>query len=160
MGDNIARSSSGLPMATPYDKRFGFLVSDIGRLMSTEFDRRARGRLELSRAQCRLALYLSFLGPMTQAQLAETLDVTPMTVARMLDRMQEGGWVTRMPVPSDRRAFRVEATAKAESMLAEALNVGEELADFALRGLTEAEQGQLIGLLQRVRNNMAAPGEG
>jgi len=90
MGDNIARSSSGLPMATPYDKRFGFLVSDIGRLMSTEFDRRARGRLELSRAQCRLALYLSFLGPMTQAQLAETLDVTPMTVARMLDRMQEG----------------------------------------------------------------------
>jgi len=45
-------------------------------------------------------------------------------------------------------------------MLAEALNVGDELADFALRGLTEAEQGQLIGLLQRVRNNMAAPGEG
>ncbi|WP_296560458.1 MarR family transcriptional regulator [Pigmentiphaga sp.] len=147
-------------MATPYDKRFGFMVSDIGRLMSTEFDRRARGRLALSRAQCRLALYLSFLGPMTQAQLAETLDVTPMTVARMLDRMQEGGWVTRMPVPNDRRAFRVEATAKAESMLAEALSVGDELAAFALRGLTEEERGQLMGLLQRVRDNMTTPDGG
>jgi len=144
-------------MATPYDKRFGFLVSDIGRLMSTEFERRARGRLALSRAQCRLALYLSFLGQMTQAQLAETLDVTPMTIARMLDRMQEGGWITRTPVPTDRRAFHVSVTAKAEATLEEALSVGDQLADFALRGLSGAEQDQLISLLQRVRRNLVAP---
>ncbi|OVZ61411.1 MarR family transcriptional regulator [Pigmentiphaga sp. NML080357] len=144
-------------MATPYDKRFGFLVSDIGRLMSTEFDRRARGRLELSRAQCRMALYLSFFGQMTQAQLAETLDVTPMTVARMLDRMQQGGWIVRTPVPNDRRAFHVRATPKAEEMLAEALQVGDELNDFALRGLSREEKDVLIGLLQKVRSNLAPP---
>jgi len=137
-----------------YDRRFGFLVSDIARLFGTQFDRLARNRIELSRAQCRVALYLSTFGAMNQAQLAELLEVTPMTVARMLDRMQEGGWVVRVQDPNDRRAFHVRATAKAERALADALPLGDEVAEIALAGLSAAERDTLIAMLRRIRGNL------
>lgn len=143
-------------MTDLYEKRFGFLVSDIARLFGTEFDRRARGKLELSRAQCRVAFYLSTFGQMNQAKLAELLEVTPMTVARMLDRMQESGWIVRIQDPNDRRAFHVRTTAKTERMLAGALQLGDEVAQAALAGLTGSEQDTLIALLQKVRGNLGS----
>lgn len=139
---------------SPYDRRFGFLVSDIARLFGTQFDRLARNRIELSRAQCRAALYLSTYGVMSQAQLAELLEVSPMTVARMLDRMQDGGWVVRERDPDDRRAFRVRATPKAERALAEALPLGDEIAEIALAGLSAAERDTLIAMLRKIRGNL------
>ncbi len=143
-------------MVNPYEKRFGFLVPDIARLFATQFDRRARRNLELSRAQCRVALYLSTFGQMNQAKLAETLEVTPMTVARMLDRMQEGGWIVRIPDPDDRRAFHVQATPKAELALEDALRLGDQVTDCALAGLTPAEKTTLIGLLRKIRGNLGS----
>lgn len=143
-------------MVNSYEKRFGFLVSDIARLFGTHFDRRARQNLELSRAQCRVALYLSTFGQMNQAKLAEMLEVTPMTVARMLDRMQEGGWIVRIPDPADRRAFHVQATPKAELALADALQLGDQVAETALAGLTPAERMTLVSLLQKIRLNLGS----
>ena len=143
-------------MAKSYEERFGFLVSDIARLVATEFDRRGRQRLVLSRAQCRVALYLSTLGPMSQAKLAETLDVTPMTVARMLDRMEEAGWVQRVPAPNDRRAFLVQATDKVEDVLGPALDLGDEITALAMQGLSGEEQQTLLRLLSRVRGNLGS----
>jgi len=139
-----------------YEKRFGFLVSDIARLFGTQFDRLARQGLELSRAQCRAALYLSSFGEMNQSQLAELLEVTPMTVARMLDRMQEAGWVARVQAPHDRRAFHVRATPKAERALADALRLGDRVAETALAGLDAAEREALIAMLRRVRRNLGS----
>lgn len=143
-------------MPKSYEERFGFLVSDIARLVATQFDRRGRQRLELSRAQCRVALYLSTLGPMSQAKLAETLDVTPMTVARMLDRMQEAGWVQRVPAPNDRRAFLVQVTEKVEDALGPALALGDEITALAMQGLSDPEQRTLLRLLGKVRDNLGS----
>lgn len=143
-------------MPYSYEERFGFLVSDIARLVGIQFDRRGRQRLVLSRAQCRVALYLSTLGPMSQAKLAETLDVTPMTVARMLDRMQEAGWVQRVPAPNDRRAFLVRATDKVEDALGPALALGDEITDLAMQGLSDAERRTLLRLLGKVHGNLAS----
>ncbi|WP_019938213.1 MarR family winged helix-turn-helix transcriptional regulator [Bordetella sp. FB-8] len=143
-------------MPHSYEERFGFLVSDIARLQAIQFDRRGRQRLVLSRAQCRVALYLSTLGPMSQAKLAETLDVTPMTVARMLDRMQEAGWVQRVPAPNDRRAFMVQATDKVEDALGPALALGDEITALAMQGLSDTERKTLLRLLSVVRGNLAS----
>ena len=143
-------------MPRSYEERFGFLISDVARLLATQFDRRGRQRLELSRAQCRLALYLSMQGPMSQAKLAETLDVTPMTVARMLDRMEEAGWVQRVPAPNDRRAFLVQVTEKVEDALGPALALGDEIATLAMQGLSDQEQRTLLRLLGKVRGNLGS----
>lgn len=143
-------------MPQSYEERFGFLVSDIARLLAIQFDRRGRQRLVLSRAQCRVALYLSTLGPMSQAKLAETLDVTPMTVARMLDRMQEAGWVQRVPAPNDRRAFMVQVTDKVEDALGPALALGDEITALAMQGLSDPDRQTLLRLLGKVRGNLAS----
>jgi DNA-binding MarR family transcriptional regulator len=151
-----ACKSRDAEMVNSYEKRFGFLVSDIARLFGTQFDRRARPNFELSRAQCRVALYLSSFGQMNQATLAEALEVTPMTVARMLDRMQEGGWIVRIPDPEDRRAFYIQATPKAELALKDALHLGDQVTETALAGLTLDEKATLIDLLQKIRGNLGS----
>ncbi|HEY0297172.1 MAG TPA: MarR family transcriptional regulator [Bordetella sp.] len=143
-------------MSNTYEERFGFLVSDIARLLATQFDRRGRQRLVLSRAQCRVALYLSTLGPMSQAKLAETLDVTPMTVARMLDRMEEAGWVQRVQAPNDRRSFLVRVTAKVEEAMGPVLDLGDEITALAMQGLSDEERQTLLRLLSKVRGNLGS----
>jgi DNA-binding MarR family transcriptional regulator len=139
----------------PHDiERFGFLISDVGRLVGRLFDQRARNVLSLSRAQCRALAFLSLHRDINQASLADLLEVTPIALARLLDRMAEGGWIERHPDPNDRRAHRLALTAKAERSLSEALAVGDAVRDEALEGLSEDERDELIALLLQVRDNL------
>jgi DNA-binding MarR family transcriptional regulator len=135
-------------------ERFGFLITDVGRLVGRLFDQRARNVLSLSRAQCRVLAFLSLHGDINQATLADLLEVTPIALARLIDRMAEGGWIERHPDPNDRRAYRLVLTAKAERSLAQALAVGDAVRDEALAGLAEDERRELIGLLLQVRDNL------
>ncbi|MDB6061169.1 MAG: MarR family transcriptional regulator [Verrucomicrobiaceae bacterium] len=141
-------------MSTGLEKRFGFLVADVARLIGTQFDQQARGRINLPRAQCRVVVYLCNFGEMNQTQLADMLEVTPMTVVRMLDRMEEGGWVKRIDDPNDRRALRVVATAKAERLESQILGLGDEVTATALQGLSAQEKTTLINLLIKVKTNI------
>ncbi len=135
--------------------RFGFLITDVGRLVGRLFDQQARDVLSLSRAQCRVLAYLSLHRSINQAALAELLEVTPIALARLLDRMADGGWIERQPHPTDRRAHRLILTPKAERSLEQALAVGDAVRDAALAGLSHTEQQALIALLLRVRNNLS-----
>lgn len=137
------------------ESRFGFLIMDVARHFGTQFDQQARERLDLPRAQCRVVVYLCSFGEMNQAQLADILSVTPMTVVRMLDRMEEGGWVRRVDDPNDRRALRVVATAKAERLVPKILGLGDEVAAQATQGLSAQEKASLIKLLMRVKDNLS-----
>jgi len=136
--------------------RFGFLITDVGRLVGRLFDQRAHDVLSLTRAQCRVLAYLSLHRSINQATLAELLEVTPIALARLLDRMADGGWIERHPDPADRRAYQLVLTAKAERSLEQALAVGDAVRDSALAGLSREEQQQLIALLLRVRDNLSA----
>jgi DNA-binding MarR family transcriptional regulator len=138
-----------------YEQRLGFLVSDVARLYGVRFDQRARRVLNLTRAQCRVLVYLQRYGAMNQAQLAELLDVTPMTIARMLDRMQAGGWIDRLADARDRRAFQLRLTAQAEAAIVDVLLVGNEITAEAAAGLSADETATLTALLRKVRNNLA-----
>jgi DNA-binding MarR family transcriptional regulator len=82
------------------------------------------------------------------------LEVAPISAGRLLDRMEEGGWIERLPNPADRRERVVRMTPKAERALGKARRVGDEVAEEALAGLSVQEREQLIGLLQRVRVNL------
>jgi DNA-binding MarR family transcriptional regulator len=142
-------------MQTQLDKRFGFLVSDVGRLCGKRFDDLAKSSLDLTRAQCRALAYLSHYGEMNQARLADLMEVAPISAGRLLDRMEEGGWIERLPNPDDRRERQVRMTAKAQKALNAARRVGDEIAEEALSGFSEEEHEQLIAMLGRVRANLS-----
>ncbi|MBN3760337.1 MarR family transcriptional regulator [Burkholderia sp. Ac-20365] len=141
-------------MKTHFDERFGFLISDVGRLVGKRFDDLARLSIDLTRAQCRALAYLSFYGDINQARLADLLEVAPISAGRLLDRMEEGGWIERIGNPRDRREKQIRITEKAERTLDEAKQVGDQVAAEGLSGLTEEESKQLIALLQKVRGNL------
>ncbi|HEX6842884.1 MAG TPA: MarR family transcriptional regulator, partial [Stellaceae bacterium] len=83
-------------MAYDPERSFGFLLHDIARLMRKRFDQRARS-LNLSRAQWQLLVHLSRHEGITQSGLAEILEIENITVGRLVDRMEEAGWVERRP---------------------------------------------------------------
>ena len=142
-------------MKTQLEERFGFLISDVGRLTGKRFDDLARSSVDLTRAQCRVLAYLAHYGDINQARLADLLEVAPISAGRLLDRMEEGGWIERTANPQDRRERQVRMTAKAERALGKARKVGDEVALEALNGFSDAEAAQLIALLQRVRGNLS-----
>ena len=138
-------------------QRFGFLVNEVGRLYGRHFDHLSREQLGLSRAQCRLigqVAYSESGHPPTQAELAQNLDLTPMAVATMVDRMEAAGWITRRPSATDRRANAIELQPQAEQAIDKAVTLSDQVQEGALAGLDAAERKQLLALLQRVRANL------
>ena len=146
-------------MKRALENRLGFVIGDIARRYGVIYDQRAKQEIELTRAQCRLLVYLTAYGEMRQTDLATLADVTPMTVARMIDRMEAAGWVRRQADPSDRRAFRVSVTDKADDRLDAALALGDDLTARMTQGFSEEEVATLLSMLKRARNNLAACGD-
>ena len=140
-----------------FSQRFGFLVGEVGRLYGRAFDQRARERLALSRAQCRLLGVVAKepVRSWTQVELAQQLDLTPMGVTTLCDRMEAGGWIARRASPTDRRVNTIELRPKAGAALDDALVIGDELQGDALAGFTAAERKTLVRMLQRVQANLA-----
>lgn len=142
--------------------RFGFLVNEVGRLYGRQFDQLSREELGLSRAQCRLigqVAYSETGRAPTQAELAHHLDLTPMAVATLVDRMESAGWITRRPSETDRRANAIALQPRAESALEKAMAVSDRVQEGALAGFSLAERKQLVAMLQRVRANLQGEAE-
>lgn len=141
-------------MTFDLEQRFGFLIAEVGRLCGKRYDDLARSSLELTRAQCRMIAYLAHYGDMNQATLAQRLDVAPISAGRLVERLEDGGWVARTSNPDDRRELQVSLTAKASAVLTRATRVGDEVAAEALAGFTPEEAAQFSAMLQRVRTNL------
>lgn len=138
-------------------QRFGFIVNEVGRLYGRQFDQLSRVELGLSRAQCRLigqVAYSETGRAPTQAELAQNLDLTPMAVATLVDRMAAAGWISRRPSETDRRANSIELQPRAEAAMDKALAVSDRVQEAALAGFSAAERKQLVAMLQRVRANL------
>src|SRR5215469_18699347 len=125
---------------------FGFVLYETARLLSKRFDNRAK-YLGLSRAQCQLLAYLVYHEGINQTGLAELLEIEPISLARLVDRMAQAGWVERRPDPGDRRARLLYMTEKARPIFNEMVELGLELRADALAGLIGDERERLIDLL-------------
>ena len=140
-----------------FSHRFGFVVNEVGRLYGRQFDQLSRESLGLSRAQCRLISQIASNDgdrPWTQSELAQQLDLTPMAVATLVDRMEAAGWIARRPSASDRRANAISLQPQAEAELEKAIAVSDRVQENALAGFNPAERKQLLAMLQRVRVNL------
>lgn len=131
----------------------GFLLSDISRLLRRRFDERARG-LGVTRPQWRTLLILSRHEGINQGGLAELLEIEPITLCRMIDRLAEAGLVERRPDPRDRRAWRIHLTEGARPILDELRHLGDGLMEEAMTGLSPAERESLTRALEAVRENL------
>ena len=144
-------------MDKTYENRIGYLITDVARLQGRLFDRRAK-RLGLTRAQSRVLAYLTWKGEMNQARLAEWLEITPISLTRLLDRMESYGWIERVANDDDRRAFVIRLTDKSRAIFPQMLEVGDTVSDDGLRGFTPDERDTLVRLLGRVRHNLIDSG--
>src|SRR5579883_3621613 len=136
------------------DFTFGFLLHDIARLMRKRFDQRARG-LGLTRAQWQVLAHLARHEGINQVGLAEILEIEPITLGRLIDRMEEAGWVERRPKPSDRRARLLYLTDQAWPIFDRMRALGDEVRAEALDTLSEAERETLLKTLAVIRNNLS-----
>lgn len=134
--------------------RLGFLLHDSARLMRKRFDAKA-STLGLSSAQWRLMVRLVKEEGIAQARLAELLEVEPISVSRLLDRMEEGGWVERRAAAADRRVRMVFPTTKSRDAFAEIKGMAGEVYADALRGLSADEQGMLVHGLSTIVSNLS-----
>ncbi|MCW5772756.1 MAG: MarR family transcriptional regulator [Rhodospirillaceae bacterium] len=139
------------------NRSLGWLIGDVSRLLRKRFDLRARD-LGLTRAQYYLLGKLSRHEGINQVGLADMLEVEPITLARLVDRMENGGWIERRPDPADRRARRLYLTGKSHPVLERMQAIANAVYDEALAELPAASREKLIDTLQQVRRNLAEIG--
>ena len=135
-------------------RSFGFLLRDVSRLYVRRFEQRV-AVLGLTLPQCRVLVYLALHEGLSQARLAELTDVEPMTLVRILDCMESDGLLERRVDAADRRARLVFLKAKAKPLVDHIWKLGDSTREEAFRGVPKQQAGVLIGLLDRVRNNLA-----
>jgi MarR family transcriptional regulator, transcriptional regulator for hemolysin len=138
----------------PPNDTLGYLVLDIGRLLSARFDARARD-LGVTRAQWTLLAALVRAEGSSQAQLAELMDLAPISVGRLVDRMERAGWVTRRIQPEDRRSWRLYLTRKAHALRPRLRSLSLQLEDEALAELSPTSRRQVLSGLKAVRATLA-----
>ena len=135
------------------------LLQDAARKIWTRFEQRTASH-GLSAAQWRLLGHLLREGPSTQTALAALLEVEPISVSRLIDRMEQGGWLHREAHPDDRRARIVMATDKARRIAPEAKEIVAALYDEALAGLSDDDRRVLQAALVKIIDNLKAPDPG
>ncbi len=130
---------------------FAFVLHDISRFMRADFAARA-AHLKMTQAQLRTLAHLSRMQGCSQRELAERLEVRPITLARQIDQLERGKWIERRADPADRRAFRLFLTARAEPRIAAVRSIGRDVQQRALRGLTRVQRAEVLRLLSIVRD--------
>jgi len=135
-------------------ERLGFLIHDAARLMRRRFERMG-SEYGLSAAQWRLMVRVVREEGLTQARLAELLEIEPISVSRLIDRMQEGGWVERRQDAADRRVHMIFPTARSRETFGAIKGVAGEVFEQALAGLSLQERQAILHGLSTIVNNLS-----
>jgi DNA-binding MarR family transcriptional regulator len=141
------------PTQLEKDLGIGYLVTDIARLMTTQYNRIMKPT-GLTRAQWRVIIQLNRRNGQTQSELAHVLDMGKVSVGGLIDRLEESYWIERRADPKDRRANRIYLTSKADEINDEMTKTGQRLIDQTLRNLSADERETLINLLIAVKRNL------
>lgn len=136
----------------------GFLINDVARLFRRNFNRQVQ-QLGLTQSQWQILAHLSRNEGMRQIQLAETLELQPISVARLIDRMQTAGWVERKPDPNDRRAFQLYLTEKATPILEQMRKHSAQIHTEALENISAEQEQNILQLLTRIKTNLIEQSE-
>lgn len=139
----------------PVKREIAFTIMDVARMLRTYADQRAR-QFGISRAQWGVLVRLERTEGLKQSELAEILDLQPISLTRLLDRLAENGLIERRPDPNDRRANRLYLTAAAHPLLAQLAELGKDLMEHVLAGLDDTTNEHLLRELGLIRDNLRA----
>lgn len=131
------------------------LLHDVARLTRVEADRRAR-RMGMTRAQWSIIRRLSAAPGLSQKELADVLEVEPITIARIVDRMAAAGMVERRADGNDRRIWRLHLLPSATKVLKDIDDEIRALAAFIGQGLTEEQRRVMAEGLLRIKANVVS----
>jgi DNA-binding MarR family transcriptional regulator len=132
----------------------GFLLGESARLLRRSMNRRVQ-HLGLTQEQWRTLFHLSQAEGCTQVALADKLEVQPISLVRILDKLQDNDWVERRPSPTDRRAFQLYLTPAAAPLLEELTRIGRTTRDEALAGISTADIQRLALILETIKDNLS-----
>ena len=132
----------------------GFLLHEVARLLRRRFEQSARGS-GLTRSQWQVLAYLAKNEGINQSGLADLLEIEPITLCRIVDKLQALGLVERHPHPSDRRVWLLHITPAARPKLTQLGKLGELTRGEALAGVSEADTERLLKTLQALKSNLA-----
>ncbi|HEY4919325.1 MAG TPA: MarR family transcriptional regulator [Xanthobacteraceae bacterium] len=135
------------------NRELAFSINDVARLLRTFADHSA-ARFGMTRAKWAVLARLDRFEGLKQAELAEMLDLQPISLTRLLDGLAESGLIERRPDPDDRRAKRLYLTPGARPLLERLTELGEDLMETALAGLAPADVNGLLAHLSTVKENL------
>ena len=135
------------------DMNLLFTLGEVQRLVRAYADKQA-ARYGITRAQWAVLAKVERTEGLKQTELAEMLDLQPITLTRLLDGLADNGLIERRPDPDDRRAKRLYLTPAARPLLERLTDLGEDLMATALAGLNAAEVEAVLGNLTTVKENL------
>ena len=135
------------------NREFAFLLNDVARMLRTYADHKA-SHFGITRAQWTVLARLDRFEGLKQSELAEMLDLQPITLTRLLDRLCASGLIERRADPNDRRANRLYLTPAARPLLERLAELGEELMGTALAGVDRAAVERMVAELATVKENL------
>ena len=134
--------------------KFGFLSYEISHVIRQRFNKAAEN-MGLTHAQWRVLVHLSENENCRQIDLAEILEIKPITLARQIDLLEEAGLVRRQRDHEDRRAYRLELTSKVRPIMQGLWEIADAVEDQVLEAVTAQEKDALIGMLERIKNRLS-----
>jgi MarR family transcriptional regulator for hemolysin len=139
-----------------FGRNFGFLVHDVSRLIKRRFDRKARQTgLPITRRQAAVVLYISGNEGVSQTEVATWLDMEPIALVRMLDKLHEEGLVDRRAHPTDRRVRTLWLTSAARPVVRQILAINKTIRDEAFAGMPSHARDTVIDILEGTKGNLA-----
>lgn len=135
------------------NREFAFTINDVARMLRTFADYKA-AQFGITRAQWVVLVRLDRSEGLKQSELAEMLELQPISLTRLLDKLCDNGLIERRPDPVDRRAKRLFLTPAARPLLEKLGDLGEELMSTALAGVARDTIEQMVAQLGLVKENL------
>jgi MarR family transcriptional regulator for hemolysin len=139
----------------PQSREIAVTVIDVARMLKTYADQRAR-QFGISRAQWTVLIRLDRCEGLKQSELADVLDLQPISLTRLLDRLAANGLIERRPDPHDRRANRLYLTPAARPLIEELSHLGEDMMTTVLEGIDDPSRERLLRDLGVMKDNLRA----
>ena len=137
----------------PVDANFLFTLGELSRLVRAYADRQA-ARYGITRAQWAVLAKIERFEGMKQTELAEQMEMQPITLTRLIDRLCENGWIERRSDDTDRRVNRLYLRKAARPLLVKLSGLRSELTETALKGIGPVDAQRLLTQLETVKENV------
>jgi MarR family transcriptional regulator for hemolysin len=139
-----------------FGRNFGFLVHDVSRLIKRRFDRKARQTgLPITRRQAAVVLYIARNEGVSQTEVATWLDLEPIALVRMLDKLSDEGLVERRAHPTDRRVRTLWLTPAARPTVTQILAINKAIREEAFADMPAHARDAVIDILDGIKGNLA-----